>query len=211
MLVTATLVGLGGLGLLAGADFLELPRFGPGSLKRLAWIWQRGDRLHFAVHVLAGRLYGLCPCTQGRAAEQYRRARVHAVTALQVQLLADSHPRKNGTWLGFLVDPLRVIGEWTADGVSWLRGAHSTNRVEMGLTHNGFAPPLVRVARGTTLVLRNMDTVVHVVSSPSGQFQPMLLQPEGAFAWCLHGRRVYQLQSGRLGSRGRQRGTVEVG
>jgi hypothetical protein len=80
--------GLLGLGLLALADYDVAGNRSPSSSARLAWVWERGDHLHFAVHIAQGRLFDICPCTRRAADYQYFKAHFHALTPHQVQLLS---------------------------------------------------------------------------------------------------------------------------
>src|SRR5690242_14155753 len=50
------------------------------------------DRLHYVVHLAAGRAFSLCPCTTQLAQTQYARGMYHARSPHQVALLTTSRP-----------------------------------------------------------------------------------------------------------------------
>ena len=50
------------------------------------------DQVHYGVHLLAGRLLSLCPCTAQHAQAQYARGMYHARTPLQAALLTSQRP-----------------------------------------------------------------------------------------------------------------------
>src|SRR5712691_13488153 len=50
------------------------------------------DRLHYAVHLTAGRILSLCNCTDHLAAAQYYRGLFHARSPEQVALLTTARP-----------------------------------------------------------------------------------------------------------------------
>jgi hypothetical protein len=108
------------LGLLILADFATAERDHPDPRARIAWALRRGHHLHYAVHLIAGRLLDLCPCTRAAASTQYYRARFHAVTRRQRAVVA---PRPSGAptdWAAYAAGPMAVARDWIGDGVSWL-------------------------------------------------------------------------------------------
>src|SRR5438128_6943817 len=50
------------LGLLGLADFSMAGNGSPDTRARAQWAWDRGDHLHFAIHILSARVLDLCPC-----------------------------------------------------------------------------------------------------------------------------------------------------
>jgi hypothetical protein len=50
------------------------------------------DQVHYGGHLLAGRLFSLCPCTTRLADEQYARGMYHARTPTQLALLTSLRP-----------------------------------------------------------------------------------------------------------------------
>jgi hypothetical protein len=110
------------LGLLALADYVSAGSNHGDGLTKVGWTLRRGNHLHYAVHLIAGRLLDLCPCTQAAAATQYCRARFHAVTRLQRAVVARRQPGTPTDWAAYATGPMAVAGDWIADGVSWLSG-----------------------------------------------------------------------------------------
>src|SRR5947208_17009822 len=66
--VFRSLIGIGlavfmvvfSLALLGLADFSMAGNGSPDTRARLQWAWDRGDHLHFAVHILSARVLDLC-------------------------------------------------------------------------------------------------------------------------------------------------------
>jgi hypothetical protein len=50
------------------------------------------NKVHYGVHLLAGRVFSLCPCTTSFADEQYARGLYHATTSRQADLLTSARP-----------------------------------------------------------------------------------------------------------------------
>ena len=83
-------LGLFSLGLLGLADLSMAGNGSPDVGARAQWAWDRGDHLHYAVHILAGRVLDLCPCTRRAADAQYYYARFHAVTPRQRDVVSNT-------------------------------------------------------------------------------------------------------------------------
>jgi len=111
------------VGLLAVADFVGAGRQHGEGLARVGWTLRRGDHLHYAVHLMAGRVLELCPCTHAAASSQYERARYHALTRLQRTVVAPKQPEPGSLeyWVAYATGPMAVAQAWLADGVAWLR------------------------------------------------------------------------------------------
>jgi hypothetical protein len=62
------------------------------SLTRLALQVGHDDQVHYVVHLLAGRMLSLCPCTAQLADTQYERGMHHAHTPRQKALLTTARP-----------------------------------------------------------------------------------------------------------------------
>jgi uncharacterized membrane protein YedE/YeeE len=114
------LLGVVGLGLLATSDYVGQASRISGTQNRLLWTLAHGDHLHFAVHMVAGRLLDLCPCTRHAAAVQYVRASYHAKTATELALVRNARPTSAHGWLAYTVAPAAVVVEWIGNGISWL-------------------------------------------------------------------------------------------
>ena len=78
---------LGGV-LLAVGGFLL-----PGINERLEHQVRAHERLHYGLHLTAGRTLSVCPCTQSLALVQYGTARAHAHTSRQQMLVTTDIPR----------------------------------------------------------------------------------------------------------------------
>ena len=76
------LLGFVGLGLL-----LTSPRLAESALGAV-----HNDRVHYVGHLVAGRLFSLCPCTQQLAETQYLKGMYHARTPRQAALLTTGRP-----------------------------------------------------------------------------------------------------------------------
>jgi hypothetical protein len=62
------------------------------SLTRTALQVGHDDQLHYVVHLFAGRVLSLCPCTAQMANNQYTRGMYHARTPRQQALLTTARP-----------------------------------------------------------------------------------------------------------------------
>jgi hypothetical protein len=120
--MTLALLGVIGLGLLATSDYVGQASRISGTQNRLLWTLAHGDHLHFAVHMLAGRLFDLCPCTRHKAAVQYVRASYHARKPTEVALVRNVRPTTAQGWADYALAPALVVSEWIGDGIGWLGG-----------------------------------------------------------------------------------------
>jgi hypothetical protein len=118
--MTLALLGVVGLGLLATSDYVGQASRISGTQHRLLWTLAHGDHLHFAVHMLAGRLLDVCPCTRRAAEVQYWRASYHARTATERALVRNARPSSAHGWVVYAVAPAVVAAEWIGNGVAWL-------------------------------------------------------------------------------------------
>jgi hypothetical protein len=62
------------------------------SLTRVALQVGHDDQVHYVVHLFAGRMLSLCPCTASMADHQYARGMYHAHTPQQKALLTTARP-----------------------------------------------------------------------------------------------------------------------
>ena len=189
MVGLALVVGLA-TGLLTLADTLA-PGDGSQSLSgRLAWTIHSGDHLHFAVHVAAGRVLDLCPCTRAAAAAQYYRAHFHAVTPLQRAVVATVAPRTAAEWSVYVFGPLGVGANWVGDGVAWLRGDRPPTEVIINLDEGRAEPNAVIVGRGATVLWRNIDLTgdAHALTAIDGAFASDWLGPGATFSYTFNER-----------------------
>src|SRR5436190_16257310 len=83
----------------AAADFMDTAATGRSIAGRARAVWQDGDRLHFAVHLAAGRALEVCPCTRDMAGVEYWRASFHARQPWQVEHLNLRRPATVESWL----------------------------------------------------------------------------------------------------------------
>jgi hypothetical protein len=117
-------LGMLSLGALATADLADAPGRDPSFSARAAWVLDTGNRLHYTVHIVAGRLLDVCPCTRATADRQYWRARYHAVTPLQRAVALDPHPSTLADWTDYLTGPADVGFAWVGDAMSWFIQTH---------------------------------------------------------------------------------------
>ncbi|HEY1295527.1 MAG TPA: hypothetical protein VGJ60_20810 [Chloroflexota bacterium] len=73
---------------------LGLAALGPG-LTRVALQVGHDDQVHYVGHLVAGRIFSLCPCTANIAEHQYFRGMYHARTPREKALLTTARPT---TW-----------------------------------------------------------------------------------------------------------------
>jgi len=165
-MVLVTLAAIG-LGLLFYADFSMAGNGSSDRRAQAAWALEHGDHLHFAGHLLAGRLLDVCPCTRRAAAAQYFYGRFHAVTPLQKSVIGNTNPHSIADVAAYLSGPFGVGFEWVGDGVSWLRGNRPHRSVLLTLSQYEIAPSELHIARGTTVTWRNADELgeAHTVTS----------------------------------------------
>jgi hypothetical protein len=83
----ATVVALG----LAFVGLVGIAAFSAG-LTRAAVRVGHDDQVHYAGHLVAGRLLSLCPCATALAERQYARGMYHARTPRQKALLTTAQP-----------------------------------------------------------------------------------------------------------------------
>src|SRR5687768_12231471 len=75
------------------ADWAEKARYRRAGLPaQIDWAIEHGDRLHYVGHILLGRIFDLCPCTDGLADDQYDRAASHAWTVQHRALVTHERP-----------------------------------------------------------------------------------------------------------------------
>jgi hypothetical protein len=79
------------LGLLSLAFVSCVVLFGPRA-QALTLQFLHNDQLHYGSHLLAGRVFSLCPCTDQLAETQYIKGLQHARSPLQVALLTTQRP-----------------------------------------------------------------------------------------------------------------------
>jgi hypothetical protein len=111
----AIVVPLAGLAL---ADFQDEAVSGLGFRGRAQAVLDNGDRTHYAIHLALGRVLDLCPCTQDLADTQYWRARFHARTQYELQLVTRDRP---ATPIERVADAADIVSggvRWTARGLS---------------------------------------------------------------------------------------------
>ncbi|MDQ3811466.1 MAG: hypothetical protein M3336_14365 [Chloroflexota bacterium] len=172
------LLALTGVALLCGvaaallfyADFETARTPSTRPRARAEWAVAHGDHLHFAGHVLLGRLLDLCPCTRGAASTQYAHARYHAVTPRQRTLLANTNPRTPAEWLDYATAPMAVGVDWLEDGLAWLGGQRPSGEIVVALDRYAMQPSEIHVARGATVIWRNRDQLgqAHTVTAGPG-------------------------------------------
>jgi plastocyanin len=160
-----------GLGLLSFADYDMAGNGSTSSAARLAWVWQRGDHLHFAVHIAEGRLLDICPCTRRAANFQYFKAHFHALTPHQAALAADSNPHSLSQWAEYIGGPVVVSLDWIHDGMTWIAGQRSTQEASVTMEEYEFQLPEIHIVRGTLVTWRNVDEEgeAHTVTADAGQ------------------------------------------
>jgi plastocyanin len=185
-LLVAALVGVVGLALLALADFDTAGNGSTDPRARARWTLERGDHLHYAVHIVAARLLDICPCTGRAAAFQYYRAHFHAVTPRQRAVAVDAPPRSVAGLVTYVAGPFGVVFDWIGDGISWLGGKHPALEVTVDRDNFAMQPREVHVARGTTVIWRNVDQLgeAHTVTdvNPVG-FKSDFLEPDESFSF----------------------------
>ena len=104
------------------ADWREARHRAPGVIPAVAHAVDRGDRLHYVGHLVLGRLFDACPCTESIAADQYHRADQHARTERQQALVTTARPDSMeevpSDVVGIVMSGLR----WGQGGAGWLLG-----------------------------------------------------------------------------------------
>jgi plastocyanin len=177
-----------GFGLLALADFSVAGNGSPDPRARAAWTLASGDHLHFAFHIMVGRVLDVCPCTRRAADGQYYRAHFHALTPLQKTVAANTHPASAAEWANYVFGPVQVAFAWVGDGLRWLGGSRPALETVVSLDTYAFQPAEIHIARGTTVTWRNVDALgeAHTVSADPGQvpkFDSDFLEPDETFSY----------------------------
>jgi hypothetical protein len=111
----AMFVPLSGLAL---ADFLDESVSGLGFMSRAHAVIDNGDRTHYAIHLALGRVLDLCPCTHDLADTQYWRARFHARTPHELQLVTQDRPVTPVERVADAADIVSGGVRWTMRGLS---------------------------------------------------------------------------------------------
>jgi plastocyanin len=157
--------------LLFVADYNMAGNGSPEPRARAAWAWEYGDHLHYAGHLVAGRVLDLCPCSRNAAGAQYYYAKFHAITSRQKAVVVNSKPSSPSEWAGYITGPFMVWLDWAGDGMAWLGGQRPSTHIMVRLDQYIVAPDEVRIARGTTVTWRNVDSVgdAHTVTASPGQ------------------------------------------
>jgi plastocyanin len=155
---------------------------------RAGWVWERGDHLHYGIHLVLGRVFDLCPCSRNAAGAQYYYAKFHAVTPRQKAVITNIKPANIGEWAGYISGPSLVWFDWIGDGIAWLGGQRPTSQVTIALDQFAATPDTIRIARGTTVTWRNVDELgeAHTVTAGPGQlerFDSDFLVPGERFAY----------------------------
>src|SRR6266568_3594507 len=91
---------VGGIGAIAAAP-------------ELMQVVHSSDRLHYAGHLVAGRVLSLCPCASALTDNKYNKGLYHARTGLQVALLTTAAPQT-------AVARLRELPTLTAGAWRWM-------------------------------------------------------------------------------------------
>ncbi len=171
------LVAVAPLALLSVADLVEGANLFSSPTDGVRWTLEHGDHLHFAVHVLSGRLLDVCPCTREAARDHYQRAQRHARSPRQMAAVSQVRPHSVGEWWEYATAPLRVGAEWARDGIAWLGGDRPLSRAEVVLSLDGCMPAVVHVTRGATVVWRNADSVARFLVFPESSHSIQRIEP----------------------------------
>ncbi|HET6319007.1 MAG TPA: plastocyanin/azurin family copper-binding protein [Chloroflexota bacterium] len=188
-ILLAGLVALGvvSLALLFYADYSIAGNGSADPGQRVAWVLERGDHLHFAGHLVAGRILDLCPCSRRAAVAQYVYARFHALTPRQKAAVTNIQPRSVGELAAYATAPFAVGLDWIGDGVAWLGGTRPSKVVVVALDQYEVRPSEIHIARGTRVIWRNTDELgeAHTVTADPGtwllQFDSGWLEPDEQF------------------------------
>lgn len=198
LIAIAVLAGLAiaSLALLTYADYTIAANGSTDPGDRLQWTIDHGDHLHYAVHLMAGRVFDLCPCTRRAADAQYYYAKFHAITPRQQAVLRSSRPGGLAGLGQYVVGPFQVGFDWIGDGISWLRGSRPANTLIVNLDNYAMNPSEIHVLRGTTVIWRNVDEQgeAHTVTADPGQlvkFDSDFLEPDETFQFVFTERGRY--------------------
>jgi hypothetical protein len=71
-----------------------IPPLGTAALTQTERVVRSHERLHFTLHLAAGRTLSVCPCTRPLAAVQYDKAAAHAPTAGERWLVTTGRPQR---------------------------------------------------------------------------------------------------------------------
>jgi plastocyanin len=191
--VVLILATAAGLGLLAYADYDMAGNGSPDPHARVAWVWERGDHLHYAVHIIQARVFDLCPCTRRAAATQYFEAHFHALTPHQRDLIAAAAPRTRSQWAEYVVGPFVVVGDWVHDSVTWVAGQRPSQEATVVMDDYAFQAQEIVITRGTRVTWRNVDDQgePHTVISEGNLFQSDFIVPDESFSYTFTERGRY--------------------
>jgi plastocyanin len=191
-------LGVTSLALLVYAD---IAMAGDGSRdfgEQAQWAWAHGDHLHYAGHLVAARLFDVCPCTRRTAAAHYYYARFHAVTQRQKDVLVNARPASAAEWAAYVTGPIAVGLDWLGDGVAWLGGHRPPRQVVVVLDKFAVQPEEIHIPRGTSVTWLNADQLgeAHTVTADAGQlvrFDSDWLEPYERFDFVFteRGRFIY--------------------
>jgi plastocyanin len=185
------LLGLS-FGLLALADYTIAGNGSPNPRARAAWTLASGDHLHFAFHIMVGRVLDICPCTRQAAGGQYYRAHFHALTPLQRAVAANTHPHTPAEWANYIFGPAGVAFAWVGDGLQWLGGSRPVLQTTVNLDEYAYQPAEIHILRGTTVNWRNVDTLGegHTVTADPGQVPKFdaFIETDDTFSYTFTGR-----------------------
>jgi plastocyanin len=154
----------------------------PTAQGRMQWTLSHGDHLHFAVHMIAGRVLDVCPCTRRAASVQYWRASYHVATPIEAALVLNARPSSLQGWIVYAVAPVAVVAEWVGKGVAWLGGDRPLHVTYVSIGPDGFVPSELHVASGATVIWRNDDEDTRSVASQDGQWASGELEPSETYS-----------------------------
>jgi hypothetical protein len=98
-----------------------VPSLGTTALTHSERIVRSHERLHFSLHLAAGRALSVCPCTRSLASIQYEKAATHAPTPGERWLVTTGRPQRLLDGPRDLVTLTRYAG-WIAVSSSEARG-----------------------------------------------------------------------------------------
>ncbi|MCC6176364.1 MAG: hypothetical protein IT305_13745 [Chloroflexi bacterium] len=105
---------------LLAADWVETRNPRESLPQQIAYAFDRGDRLHYVVHLAAGRAADLCACAPEFAQDQYRRAAYHARTDRQLALVTSERPTVLTAWVADTAGVLESGARWTGLAAGWV-------------------------------------------------------------------------------------------
>src|SRR5262249_847635 len=136
-----------GMALLFYADFTTAANGSSDPRTRAAWALDHGDHLHFAGHIVLGRVLDPCPCSRRPAAARYFYAKFHAVTARQKSVATTTEPHNLREWATYLGGPFGVAFDWLGDGIGWLSGDRPSRSIAVNLDQYEIVPSELHIAR----------------------------------------------------------------